>query len=43
MEILDSMTDLKLSRQGVTKMPSLALKAKEFQVDEEDDEKDVGP
>ena len=43
MEILDSTAELKLSRQRVTKTPSLALKAKEVQVDEEEDEEDVGP
>ena len=43
MEILDSKAELKLSRQSGTKMPSLALKAKEVQVDEDEYEEDVGP
>src|SRR4051812_24168665 len=43
MEILDSTTEMKLTRQSGTKMPSLALKAKEVQVEEDDDEEDAGP
>src|SRR4051812_47585624 len=43
MEILDSMTKTKLSCQSGTKMSSLALKAKEVQIEEYDDEEDVGP
>ena len=43
MEILDSTADLKLARQRVTKTPSLALKAKEVQACEEEDEEDGAP
>src|SRR4051812_32196834 len=43
MEILDAMTEMKLARQSGTKIPSLTLKAKEFQVEDDDDEEDVGP
>src|ERR1041385_6643980 len=43
MEILSSTADTKLARQGVNKMPSHSLKAKEFQVFIEEDEEEVGP
>src|ERR1041385_449223 len=43
MEILDSTAELKLARQSDSKMPSLALKAKEVQVEEDEDEEDVCP
>src|ERR1041385_5739051 len=42
-EILDSTAELKLARQSGTTMPSPALKAKEVQVEEDEDEEDVGP
>src|SRR3954471_20542 len=43
MEILDSTAEMKLAHQSGTKMSSLALKAKEVQIEEDDDEEDVGP
>src|SRR4051812_26160588 len=43
MEIFNSTADIKLDRQGVNKIPSLALKAKEVRVSVEEDEEHVGP
>src|SRR3954462_7743522 len=43
MEILDSTSKLKFARQQGPKMPYLALKAKEVQYEDYDDEEDVGP
>src|SRR4051812_37804414 len=43
MEILDYTAKTKISRHQGPKMQSLALKAKEVQFEEDDDEEDVGP
>src|SRR4051812_20675928 len=43
MEILNDTAKTKISRNGGPKVPSLALKAKEVQYEEDIDEEDVGP
>src|SRR4051812_21333458 len=43
MEILDSMIDIKLAHQRVTKTHSLALEANVVQDFEEEDEEEIGP